>query len=193
MNLTLNNIPILGLPILIIMVIIRSVILHRHGIKAIVFGNTDKTDFLIIPVLLFFIYGIISSLLNLPFPLFLKETFWKIDILYILSIIICSISLIWFGITLKIFGKSFRVGIDINMNEKLIVNGTFSISRNPVYLGFIGYFMGLFMAYPNILSFTFIILLLILIHRQILREEKFLQKHYGTEYEEYCKKVRRYL
>ena len=189
----MNIIPIFGLPILIIMVIIRSIILRRHGIKAIVFGNTDKTDFFIIPVLFFFIYGMISSFLNLPFPIFLKETFWKIDILYIFSIIICSISLIWFGITLKVFGKSFRVGIDINGTEKLVVNGTFSISRNPIYVGFIAYFVGLFIAYPNILSLTFMMLLSILIHRQILREEKFLKKHYGIEYEEYCKKVRRYL
>ena len=189
----MNYIPILGLPILIIMVIIRSIILHSHGIKAIVFGNTDKTDFFIIPVLFFFVYGIISSLLNLPFPIFLKKTFWEIDILYICSIIICSISLIWFGITLKIFGTSFRVGIDINITEKLIVNGTFSISRNPIYVGFITYFIGLFLAYPNLLSSVFIVILILLVHRQILREEIFLKKHYGIEYIEYLKKVRRYL
>ena len=189
----MNNIPMFGLPILFAMIIIRSITLHHHGIKAIVFGNTDKTDFFIIPGLLFFIYGITSSLLNFPFPRFLLETFWKLGILYILSIIICSISLIWFGITLKVFGKSFRVGIDTNMTEKLLVRGTFSISRNPIYVGFITFFIGLFIAYPNLLSSIFIIFLVILIHRQILREEKFLKKHYGIEYEEYCKKVRRYL
>ncbi|MDR0305399.1 MAG: hypothetical protein LBI42_01030 [Chitinispirillales bacterium] len=31
------------------------------------------------------------------------------------------------------------------------------------------------------------------IHRQVLREEKFLRKHYGEEYENYCRRVRRYL
>ena len=175
------------------MVIFRSIILRHHGIKTIVFGNTDKTDFLIIPGLFFFIYGILSSLLNLPFPKFLTKTFWELDILYIISIIICSISLIWFGITLWFFGKSFRVGIDINITEKLIVNGTFSISRNPIYVGFIMFFIGLFIAYPSILSSAFFIFLVLLVHRQILREEKFLKIHYEFEYEEYCKKVRRYL
>ena len=189
----MNNIPMLGLPILIIMVIIRSIILRRHGIKAIVFGNTDKTDFFIIPIVFLFIYGIISSLLNLPFPKILTEAFWEFDILYVFSIIICIISLIWFGITLKVFGKSFRVGIDINTNEKLIVHGTFSISRNPIYVGFITYFIGLFLAYSNILSSVFIVFFILLIHRQILREEKFLKKQFGVEYEEYFKKVRRYL
>jgi len=175
------------------MVIFRSIILRHHGIKTIVFGNTDKTDFFIIPGLFFFIYGILSSLLNLPFPKFLTKSFWELGILYIISIIICSISLIWFGITLVVFGKSFRVGIDINTTEKLIVHGTFSISRNPIYVGFITFFIGLFIAYSNILSTIFILFLIILIHRQILREEKFLKKHYELQYEEYCKKVRRYL
>ena len=185
--------PLLGLPILFVMVIIRSITLRRHGIKAIVFGNTDKTDYFIIPMVFFFIYGILSSLLDLPFPKFLTEAFWKLEILYIFSIIICSASLIWFAITLKVFGKSFRVGIDINMAEKLIVNGPFSISRNPIYLGFITFFAGIFAAYSNILSSVFLVTFIILVHRQILREEKFLKKRYGTEYEEYFKKVRRYI
>ena len=189
----MNNIPIFGLPILIILVIIRSIILHHYGIKTIVFGNTDKTDYFIIPIIFFFIYGIISSLLNLPFPKFLTEPFWKLDILNIFSIVICSISIIWFAITLKVFGKSFRVGIDINMAEKLIVQGPFSISRNPIYVGFIAFFIGFFVAYPNILSSVFLVIFIILVHRQILREEKFLKKHFGIEYEEYFKKVRRYI
>ena len=189
----MNYIPILLLPILFIMVIIRSIILRRQGIKTIVFGKADKTDYFIIPIVLFFVYGIVSSLFNLPFPKFLTTAFWELDILYVFSIIICCISLIWFAVTLKVFGKSFRVGIDMNTAEKLIVNGPFSISRNPIYLGFITFFIGFFISYPNILSSVFLVIFLLLVHRQILREEKFLKKQYGIEYEEYSKKVRRYI
>ena len=39
----MKYIPILELPILILMILIRSIMLSRHGIKAIVFGVTDKT------------------------------------------------------------------------------------------------------------------------------------------------------
>jgi len=111
----------------------------------------------------------------------------------IIAIIICTISLIWFGLTLKIFGKSFRVGIDENTKENLIVNGTFSISRNPIYVGFLTFFAGIFIAYSNILTSVFLILFFIIIHRQILREEIFLKGHYGNVYNEYCKNVRRYM
>ncbi len=30
-------------------------------------------------------------------------------------------------------------------------------------------------------------------HRQVLREEDYLKQHYGQEYAEYCRRVRRYL
>ena len=189
----LKYIPILELPVLVIMVLIRSIILRRHGIKAIVFGITDKTDFFLVPVILFFFYSILSIFFNLPFPNILIKQFWENDILLICAIIICTVSLVWFGITLKIFGKSFRVGIDENTNDKLITSGTFSLSRNPIYLAFLVFFAGLIIAYPSIVSSLFLIFFIIMIHRQILREEKFLKNHYGSEYDEYCKNVRRYI
>jgi len=189
----MKYIPILELPILILMILIRSVILGRHGIKVIVFGVTDKTDFFMLPIILFFIYALLSIFFELPFPAILIKMFWEIDITNIIAIIICTVSLIWFGITLKIFGRSFRVGIDKNTNEKLITAGTFSISRNPIYMAFIVFFIGIFTAYPNITTVIFLVLVITAVHRQILREEKFLKPHYGEEYNEYCKKVRRYI
>jgi protein-S-isoprenylcysteine O-methyltransferase Ste14 len=189
----MRYIPIFELPVLIIMVLIRSIMLRQHGIKVIVFGVTDKTDYIIIPIVFSFFYGILASIFNFPFPILLKKFFWYIDMLNIIAIVICTISIIWFGVTLNIFGKSFRVGIDETTNDRLIKNGTFSISRNPIYLAFIIFFIGIFIAYPSITTSVFFILLFTTIHRQIIREEKFLKNHYGKEYEEYCKRVRRYL
>jgi protein-S-isoprenylcysteine O-methyltransferase Ste14 len=189
----MKYIPILELPILVIMVLFRSIMLRKHGVKVIVFGETNKSDFIIIPIVLFFFYSMYSSVFELPFPFILRKVFFENIILYLCSIIICTVSLIWFFITLKIFGKSFRVGIDENTNDKLITNGTFGISRNPIYLAFIGFFVGIFVAYTNIITIVFLIILTITIHRQILREEIFLKKHYGKEYAEYCNHVRRYI
>jgi protein-S-isoprenylcysteine O-methyltransferase Ste14 len=175
------------------MVLLRSALLRRHGIKAIVFGVTDKTDFIIIPVVLFFFYALLSGVFNWPFPGILTNLFWDNTVVYICAIVICTASLIWFGITLRAFGRSFRVGIDEKTEEKLITNGTFSISRNPIYLAFILFFTGIFLSYPNIISSVFLVLLVLTIHSQILREEKFLKNHYSSEFEGYCNKVRRYI
>ena len=184
---------IIELAILIIMILIRSLMLRQNGINAIVFGNTDKTDYFLIPVVLCFFYALISPIFNLPLPLILKNTFWNIDILNYLAIFISTVSLIWFAITLKIFGNSFRVGIDENTQDKLITTGTFALSRNPIYLAFITFFFAVFISYPTIVTLIFLILLIIMIHRQILLEEKFLKNHYKEEYEEYLVNVRRYI
>ena len=189
----LKYIPILELPILIIMVLIRAMILRRHGIKAMVFGATDKTDYFIIPVVLLLFYALLASVINVPFPHILIKPFFEMDILYIIAIILCTISLVWFGVTLKVFGNSFKVGIDETSNEKLITNGTFALSRNPIYTGFLVFFVGIFIAYSNISILVFLIFLMLIMHRQIIREELFLKNHYGAEYEEYCQNVRRYL
>jgi protein-S-isoprenylcysteine O-methyltransferase Ste14 len=189
----MQYIPILELPVLILLVLIRAAMLRRHGIKVIVFGVTDKTDFIIVPIVLFFVYALLSPIFNWPFPGILTTIFWENNITTICAIVVCSVSLIWFAVTLKIFGKSFRVGIDENTSDTLITNGTFSISRNPIYLGFITFFTGIFLSYPNIISSVFLVLVIMAVHRQILREEEFLRKHYGEEYEDYQKKVRRYL
>ena len=53
--------------------------------------------------------------------------------------------------------------------------------------------IGVSMLLQNLALLIFIVLFTAAIHRQVLREEKFLQAHYGQEYEDYARKVRRYL
>ena len=189
----IKYIPLFELPVLILMVIVRAVILRRHGIRAFVFGVTDKSDFLIVPVILFLFYAFLAAVFDWPFPRFLKIIFWKNDTVIWPAIILCTLSLVWFAATLKTFGISFRVGIDTGTDNKLITGGTFAISRNPVYVGFISFFTGVFIAWPAVTALVFLVLFAAAIHRQVIREEKFLLKHYGQEYEDYCKKTRRYL
>jgi len=197
---------IIELIILIGMVLIRSAMLRKKGINAIVFGVTDKTDFILVPIILCFFYALFAPIFNLPLPEILKSTFWNIDTLnYLatnhfiilpinyLAIIICTIALIWLAITLKIFGDSFRVGIDEDTKEELITTGTFALSRNPIYIAAIAFFFGIFLSYPTITTSIFLIFLIIMIHRQILREEEFLKVHYKKEYAKYCSNVRRYI
>jgi protein-S-isoprenylcysteine O-methyltransferase Ste14 len=183
---------LIQLSVLIGLVIIRAVILRKHGINAIVFGDTNKSDFFLIPVVLFFIYALFVPIFNLPFIDILLNTFWNIDILDILATLFRLICIIWIIFTLHIFGNSFRIGIDEKTEDKLITTGTFAISRNPIYIAFIGFFFGAFLSYPNIITLLFLIFLSLMIHIQILREEEFLKNHYGKEYDEYTSKVRRY-
>ncbi len=171
----------------------RGARLHKRGINAFVFGVTDKTDFLLMPIVLFFLYTIIAIAFNLPLPSWLRNRFFEVPVLRWIGLGICFCSHIWFAITLKSFGKSFRIGIDEKSPDKLVTSGMFALSRNPIYVAFLTFFAGMLLIHPNVAISAVFLAFGLAIHRQILREEKFLKVHYGKEYENYCKAVRRYL
>jgi protein-S-isoprenylcysteine O-methyltransferase Ste14 len=85
------------------------------------------------------------------------------------------------------------VGIDPDTADKLVTSGIFAVSRNPIYVAFALVLIGQFLIFPNWILLVYFGAAVWLFNRQILREEEYLKKHYGAEYAEYCKKVRRYL
>jgi len=171
----------------------RALVLHKKGIKAIVFGETDKSDFFLLPIFLIFIYTVVAGAFGLPIPAVLIQPFWRNIATEWLGFMLCLVALIGFSVTLKSFGDSFRVGIDVKNPDKLVTSGMFAISRNPVYVSFLLFFSGMFLLYPNIGLLCVLVLFTFAIHRQILREEAFLKIHYGKDYKNYCQRVRRYL
>ena len=174
-------------------VLIRAAIMRKKGIKALVFGVTDKSDFILVPMVLAIAYTVLAKTFGLPMWEPLIKPFWENIIPGWAGLALCVLAIIGFALTLASFGNSFRVGIDEENPDKLVTTGMFSISRNPIYVCFLLFFTGLFLIHRNIVIITAVILFVLAIHRQVMREEKFLKSHYGEEYEAYCGKVRRYL
>lgn len=87
----------------------------------------------------------------------------------------------------------FRAKIDDGItNNNLVTNGVYALVRNPIYSAFLFFCMGALMIYGNLWLLTLPVLywlFLTVLMRHI--EEKWLKKLYGTEYEEYCRKVNR--
>jgi len=177
----------------ILTVLARAVLLRRKGIRAIVFGATDKTDFLLVPFVLAIIYAVLANRFRLPLWKPLLDPFWKTVIPGWVGLLLCAAAILGLIVTLISFGDSFRVGIDEEKPDKLVTTGVFRLSRNPIYVCFNSFFIGLFLVHRNGIIAVAVIAFALLIHRQILREEKFLSSHYGGEYEAYCRQVRRYL
>lgn len=174
-------------------VLTRAAIMRKKGIKALVFGVTDKSDFLLVPMVLAIAYTVLAKTFGFPMWKPLIKPFWETSVPGWFGLALCITSILGFALTLVNFGDSFRVGIDEENPDKLITTGMFSLSRNPIYVCFILFFTGLFLIHCNIVILIGGILFALAIHRQVLREEKFLRTHYGDEYEVYCRKVRRYL
>ncbi|MCL2137664.1 MAG: isoprenylcysteine carboxylmethyltransferase family protein [Coriobacteriia bacterium] len=171
----------------------RAVMLKRQGIKAIVFGNTDKSDYLLVPFMLLIVYTISSKAFGLPLFQPLVAPFWPSGLPGIGGIALCAAVLIGLAASLASFGDSFRVGIDDQSPDKLVTTGMFAYSRNPIYVCFDLFFAGQFLIHRNIAIAVAVVGFALVIHRQILREERFLASHYGDEYTEYRNRVRRYL
>jgi protein-S-isoprenylcysteine O-methyltransferase Ste14 len=177
--------------LLIIMVILRVLMMQHQGIKAMKFGEIDKRDFLIPPFAVFYFYLIFSNAFH--WPQVSEQAFFRSELIGWIGILCCAAGLILSFFSLLSFGKSFRVGIDEEQPDKLVTTGVFVFSRNPIYTAFGFVLLGQFLVFPNWILVVYLALGIWLFHRQILREEAFLKKHYGKEYLDYCSRVRRYI
>ena len=64
----------------VIMVLIRAAILRKRGIRVIVFGQTDKSDFLLVPLVLSIAYTALAGTFGLPIWEILIRPFWDSEI-----------------------------------------------------------------------------------------------------------------
>jgi len=173
------------------MVITRALMLRRRGIAAMNFGKIDRSDFLIPPFALFYFYLISAAAFRLPSVS--RQGFFRSQGIAWLGVLFCLAGLAALLWSLISFGQSFRVGIDTEHPDKLITTGIFAFSRNPIYTAFAFILLGQFLIFPNWLLLIYMGAGVWLFHRQVLREEAYLKKHYGQGYAEYCTQVRRYL
>jgi len=114
---------------------------------------------------------------------FLQTTGW----------ILMHLTLIWIFVAQLQMKDSWRIGIDEKNKTELITNGLFRYSRNPIFLGVILSNLGLFLVIPNLGTLMVLALSYFSIQMQIRLEEDFLQKQFGEDYFNYCKRVRRWL
>ena len=93
-------------------------------------------------------------------------------------------------ITMK---DSWRAGIPENDRTKMVTGGIYSVSRNPAFLAFDLVYLGVLLVLFNIPLLAFSVFSAVMLHLQILQEEKFLPTVFGDEYTNYKNHVRRYL
>lgn len=180
----------LTLVLLLGMVLTRVLLMKRKGIKAMHFGNIDKTDFLILPFALFYFYTVFAAAFSLP--IVSRQTFFSSGVIAWIGILFCLAGLLLLLGSLISFGKSFRVGIDTDQPDQLITTGVFAFSRNPIYVAFGLVLLGQFLVFSNWILLVYLGAAIWLFHRQVVREEAYLRQHYGKEFVEYCNRVRRY-
>ena len=88
---------------------------------------------------------------------------------------------------------SWRAGIPDKDETELVTTGIYRFSRNPAFIGFDLMYIGVLLLYGNLLTFSFSVFAIVMLHLQILQEERFLASTFGEPYREYCRQVFRYL
>ena len=106
---------------------------------------------------------------------------------------IAAIGVAFFIVAMLTMADSWRAGIPDSDKTAFVQKGIYRISRNPAFVGFDLMYIGLLLAFPNIIHLLFAVFPVVMLHLHRRQEEVFLRNTFGTEYEEYCEKVRRYI
>lgn len=125
----------------------------------------------------------LSSLKIIPYVCF---SIIKTILLILGIFLIASGAVLWFSAV-------FRAKIDNGItNNRLVTSGVYALVRNPIYSAFLFFCTGAPMIYGNlcllILPVLYWLFLTVLMKHT---EEKWLKNLYGSEYEEYRRKVNR--
>jgi len=127
------------------------------------------------------------------FPQAINVAFLRIGPVRIVGLILAGAGLLTFILAFLSFGNSWRIGIDRKRPGTLVTEGIFRLTRNPIYLAFDLMFIGVFLVNGTWFFMVFGFLAVIACHFQILREEEFLRRQYGDEFEAYRNRTARYL
>ena len=110
-----------------------------------------------------------------------------------------GIIFLFFGIALNLVSdrRFHQVGTTVKPFEEsstLLTNGVFSISRNPMYLGFALILVGVAIFLGSLSPLIVLPFFVVLIEKDfIISEEKLLEKTFGKVYLDYKQKVKRWI
>ena len=192
------------LPIYIILYMLVAFVIPTYrtykqtGINPITFGKNDNAHDYIgfimkVLIVLLFVAVLTYSMSEKMYSYLVPISYLQTQTLTIIGLALIHIALVWISIAQFQMSNSWRIGIDEENKTKLVTDGVFSISRNPIFLGMIISVLGLFLILPNTLTFFLTITTYIVIQIQIRLEEEFLQKQHAQDYVNYKLKTKRLL
>ncbi|MEE4311399.1 MAG: methyltransferase [candidate division KSB1 bacterium] len=117
-------------------------------------------------------------------PVFPEE-----PVLNIVSKILLYTGLIIVIIAMTGLGIGRTMGQD---RKRLKKSGLYLYSRNPQVIGYALMLIAVFLFYPSVYAFGWLVIFAIMISFMINVEEEFLLKTYGNAYRAYCRKVPRF-
>ena len=83
-------------------------------------------------------------------------------------------------------------GID-NPPTRIVTEGPYRLTRNPMYLGHIIFMLGLAVTFRSWVALAILVLRAIWFHRRVVADEARLTAHFGAAYTDYMRRVKRWV
>lgn len=118
------------------------------------------------------------------------------DLPTVAAVVLFAIGILLQFLSYATLGKNLKFGLPTeNEATKLTlkVTGIYRISRNPMYVGFFLMTIAACLYVLHPLIWTLSLFSIVVHHMVVLKEETFLNEAFGKNWDEYSKKVRRYL
>ena len=170
----------------------------RTGVNPYRLGNTDTAhDFIgmllrltmVASALVVLLYSLVESVYAYLGPI----AWLEVPPLQWIGLALLLISLFWILSAQAHMGASWRIGIDSGTRTELVQTGLFRLSRNPIFLGMRLTLLGFFLLLPNAATLTIWIVGDVLMQIQVRLEEEYLTGMHGAAYQDYCRRVRRWI
>jgi protein-S-isoprenylcysteine O-methyltransferase Ste14 len=100
----------------------------------------------------------------------------------------------WNGWSLWLFGRHRTGLLPGQATNSMIEDGTYRLSRNPLYVGLLALYVALGLLIPSFWALVLFPVAVLLVHWGAIRpEERFLHERFGGAYDDYTRRVRRWL
>ena len=101
---------------------------------------------------------------------------------------------IWNGWSLWLFGRHETGLLPGQATSTIIETGPYRLSRNPLYVGLLALYLGLALLAPSVWALVLFPVAVLLVYWGAIRpEERFLHEQFGAAYDDYARRVRRWL
>ncbi len=116
-----------------------------------------------------------------------------IGVMPYLTLALTGLGLIFLLGSMLQLGRGLRFFLPEGGAARLITSGFYAFCRNPVSLGLILLFTGLFLIVPSALYLVVLVIFVLGNHQRVLAEEDHLTDTFGADYAVYRRRVGRYL
>lgn len=164
---------------------------NRRGIKTNQLGRGNKSFKTIIIESLLKIASIVVVVVILISAIF-NTSLLTNQVIRGIGLVLFAIGTCLFIIAMVTMKDSWRAGIPTEEKTSMVTTGIYKYSRNPAFLGFDLTYIGASLTFGNVILIMIATIMIILMHLQILEEEKFLVNTFKDDYITYKSKVGRY-